>query len=146
MTRADFWCRVLGWVQLLGGAALAAAILLLWELVSQLFMIDGLPALAFLIWLAVAIMALPMLLAGLFTVLFANTVEQARSGLRGQQKVVLRVVMALAGLWSAGVIGLAGLSIPPVSLIAILGLMTALIAIMGADWTADLLKPKDATP
>ena len=146
MTRADFWCRVLGWVQLLGGAGLAAAILLLWELVSQIFMIGGVAAISFLIWMAVVIMALPMLLSGLFTVLFANAVEQARSGLRGQPKLALRVMMALAGLWSAGVIGLAGLSLPPVSLIAVLGLMTTVIAVMGPDWTADLFKPKEAMP
>lgn len=140
MSRADFWCRILGWLQIVGGAVTAGVILFLWQLFREIFMIDHLPALSFLVWVFVLIVALPGLLAGLFTVLFANAVAQAQDGLRGQQKILLRMVMALAGLWSAGVIGTAGLSFPPLGFFGILALMTVGLAVMGADWTADLLK------
>ena len=32
----------------------------------------------------------------------------------------------------------AGLSVPPIGFFSVLGVVTALIAVMGADWTADL--------
>ena len=94
MTRADFWCRVLGAVQLLGGAAFAGFIVLMWNLFLELFQITDIPALSFLMWIFIALFVLPMMLCGLFTVLFANAVEQARTGLRGQNKILLRVPMA----------------------------------------------------
>jgi hypothetical protein len=142
MNRADFWCRVLGWVQIAGGAVTAAVILFLWELFRELMMIDGVAALSFLVWVFVIFVALPGLLAGVFTVLFANAVEQSQNGFRDQSKALLRVVMALAGLWSAGVIGMAGFGFPPLGFFGILALLTVGIAIMGPDWTADLFKPK----
>jgi hypothetical protein len=143
LSRADFWCRVLGWLQLLAGLGFAALVLFLWRLVRDIFMIDDVPALSFLVWVFVVLTALPTFFSGLFTVVFANVVEQAREGLRGQQKILLRVVMALAGLSSAGVVGFAGLSIPPVSILALLGIASTAIAIMGPDWTADLFSPKE---
>ena len=146
MNRAEFWCRLLGWLQLAAGFALAAAILFLWQLIRDIFMIDDVPALSFLVWVFVMLTALPTFLSGLFTVLFANAVEQAAQGLRDQQKVLLRIVMALCGLWSAGVIGFAGLSAPPLSLLAILALATTTIAIMGPDWTADLFARREQQP
>lgn len=143
MTRADFWCRVLGWLQIIGGAATAAIFLFLWNLVLRIFELDGLPAISFLVWMFVIVTALPMFLSGLFTVIFANAVEQAANGLRDQQKVLLRIVMALAGLWSAGIVGMAGLTIPPLGLFGILGLITTGISIMGPDWTADQMKQRE---
>ena len=90
-------------------------------------------------------MALPMFLAGLFTVLFANAVEQSREGLRGQSKAFLRIVMALSGLWAAGIVGFAGMTMPPVGVFTLLALATTIIAIMGPDWTADLFGRKEST-
>ncbi len=142
MSRADFWCRVLGWLQIAGGAVTAAVILFLWELFRQIFMIESLPGISFLVWIFVIFIALPGFLAGLFTVLFANAVEQSRDGLRDQSKAGLRVVMALTGLWSAGVIGAAGFGFPPLGFFGILALLTTLIAIMGPDWTAGLFNRK----
>jgi hypothetical protein len=144
MDRADFWCRVLGWIQLLAGAAAAICIIFLWELLKELFMIDSVPALSFLVWVFVLIAALPEFLAGLFTILFANAVEQARLGLRGEQKMVLRILMAISGLWSAGIVGFAGFGFPPLGLLGILALATVIVAIMGPDWTADLFKRNEA--
>lgn len=145
MSRADFWCRVLGWVQIAGGAVTAAVILFLWELFRQILMIENVPALSFLVWIFVIFVALPGFLAGLFTVLFANAVEQSRDGLREQSRAGLRVVMALSGLWSAGVVGAAGFGFPPLGFFCILALVTTLIAIMGPDWTADLFRQKAST-
>lgn len=146
MNRADFWCRVLGWLQVVAGLALAAVILLLWRLVRDFFEIGDVSSLSILVWAVVFLTAMPTFFAGLSTIFFANTVEQARTGLRNQQKILLRVVMALCGLWSAGVIGIAGLSLPPSSLLAILGLATTFIAIMGADWVADLFQQDENRP
>jgi hypothetical protein len=145
MSRADFWCRVLGWAQLAGGLLFAVLVLLLWEFILDIFMIDDIPALSFLVWIFVLVTALPHFVSGLLTVVYANAVEQAGQGMRGQQRIVLRLLMALAGLASAGVIGFAGMSVPPLTLFSLLGLATAVIAIMGPDWTADLLTPKDQT-
>ena len=145
MTRADFWCRVVGWLQIAGGLLLAFIVLFLWDFVLSLFMIDSIPPLTFLVWVFVLIMAVPMLLAGLFTVIYANAVEQAREGLRGQSKAVLRVLTALSGLWAAGIVGFAGLTVPPMGLFTILALISTLVAIMGPDWTADLFGRKETT-
>jgi hypothetical protein len=71
-------------------------------------------------------------------------VEQAREGKRDEQHVLFRVFLALAGLWSAGVVGFLGISMPPLGFFAILGIATAAVAIMGPDWTADLFKPSGA--
>jgi hypothetical protein len=138
MTRADFWCRVLGWVEMAGSAAFAGFILVMWTLFLELFQIEDVPAITFLIWLFVFFAVMPMFAAGLLTVIFANAVEQARNGLRGEGRIVLRVFLALAGLWAAGVIGFAGLSVPVFGIAALLALASAAIAIMGPDWTADL--------
>jgi len=143
MTRADFWCRVLGWIEILGSAAFAGFILLMWNLFLELFQLEDIPALSFLLWLFIFFAIVPMLLTGLFTVLFANAVEQARNGLREQGKVILRVLMALAGLWAAGVIGTAGLSVPAFGLAGIFALTSVGLAIMGPDWTADLFQRKE---
>lgn len=145
MTRADFWCRVVGWLQIAGGLLLAIIVLFLWDFVLSLFMIDSIPPLTFLVWVFVLIMAVPMLLAGLFTVLYANAVEQAQEGLRGQSKALLRIVTALSGLWAAGVVGFAGLTVPPLGLFTILALISTVVAIMGPDWTADLFGRKEST-
>lgn len=143
MTRADFWCRVIGWLQIAGGLLLAFIVLFLWDFVLSLFMIDSIPPLTFLVWVFVLIMAIPMLLAGMFTVLYANAVEQAREGLRGQSRALLRIATALSGLWAAGVVGFAGLTVPPMTLFTILALISTVVAIMGPDWTADLFASKE---
>ena len=143
MNRADFWCRVLAWLQICGALATAAAIYLLWSVfigmaeldAGSVFMLDVFK------WIIIGVMALPPLLAGFFTWLFAGHVETARNGIRAEQHVLLRVLMALSGLWSAGVIGFLGFSIPPISFFAVLGVASAVLAIMGQDWTADLINP-----
>jgi hypothetical protein len=95
-------------------------------------------------WIIILVLAFPPFLAGLLSLTFADFVEQAREGKRDEQHVVFRVFMALAGLWSAGVVGFLGISMPPLGFFAVLGLATAAVAIMGQDWTADLFKPSGA--
>lgn len=145
MDRADFWCRILGWLQLGGAAVCGATIYWLWQLFFGWIDIRNGEFFDFLLWLIILFFALPPFLSGLLTVLFANVVEQSQEGLRDQSKPVLRVFLALAGLWTAGVIGFAGLSVPHLGFFALMGLMSAAIAIMGADWTADLFK-RNETP
>ena len=139
MTRADFWCRVIGWVQIASGLAVAILVFSLWSLLNEIFHIGEVSVAVFFKWLVIVFFAAPPFLSGVFTVLFANNVEQARLGHRDQAHWALRSLMVLAGLWSAGVVGLAGFSLPPVSLFAILALATVVIGIGGAGWTADLL-------
>ena len=143
MTRADFWCRVLGWLQMLSGAFMAFMVFALWEFFAVWLDIDQVGFLVVFKWLIIGIFAAPTFLSGLFTVLFASRVEQAREGLRGQAGWPLRILMILAGLWSAGVIGFAGFTLPPVTLLAVLAIATVIIAIGGPDWTADLFKRKE---
>ncbi len=144
MTRADFWCRVLGWLQIIGAAICGAAIWWLWEVILGWIEIDSGGFFTLLKWLIILFFTGPPFFSGLLTVVFANKVEQARQGFRENPHWALRVATALAGLWSAGVIGFAGVSVPALGVFAVLGLISAVIAIMGADWTADLLKPNEA--
>ncbi len=146
MTRGDFWCRVLGWLQVGGAVAVGAAVYALWKLLFGWIELEDGGFFTFLMWIIILFLALPPFLAGLFTVLFANKVEQAGQGLREDSHVLLRVFMALAGLWSAGVIGFLGFSVPPLTPFAVLGLASAGIAIMGHEWTADLFTAKEASP
>ena len=92
-------------------------------------------------WIIILILAFPAFLAGVLTIIFADFVEQARNGKRDEQHVIYRVFLALAGLWSAGVIGFLGISMPALGFFAVLGVATAAMAIMGHDWTADLFEP-----
>ena len=142
MNRADFWCRVLGWLQLAGAAAVAGCIYALWALIFGWMVIEEAGFLSFIKWVFIFIFAFPPFLSGLLTILFADRVEQARLGQRDEQHVFLRVVTALAGLWSAGVVGFVGLHLPPLGFFSVMGIATAIIAIMGADWTADLFGPR----
>lgn len=143
MNRADFWCRVLGWLQVGGALAVGIAIYALWTLMFGWVAMESPAFLAVFTWIIIFIFAFPPLLSGLLTIAFAARVEQARAGQREEQHVFLRVVTALAGLWSAGVVGFVGLSVPPVGFFSVLGIATALIAVMGADWTADLFAPRN---
>lgn len=144
MHRADLWCRVLAWLQIGGALVTAAAIYLLWSVFIGAMTADagGDLLLSIFKWAVIVIMALPPFAAGLLTWVFADRVERARAGQRQEQHVLLRVLMALAGLWSAGVIGFLGFSVPPIGFFAVLGLATAFLAIMGQDWTADLTGPR----
>lgn len=142
MSRADFWCRVLGWLQVAGAAAVGGAIYGLWALIFGWMVIEDQGLLSVMKWIVIFIFAFPACLSGILTILFADRVEQARQGRRDEQHVVLRVLTALAGLWSAGVVGFVGLHVPPVGFFSVLGFATAIIAIMGADWTADLFGPR----
>ncbi len=148
MRRADFWCRVLAWLQIGGALVTAAAIYLLWSVFIGAMAADAGSDLILSIfkWSVILIMVLPPLAAGLLTWIFAGKVERARNGWREEQHVLLRVMMALAGLWSAGVIGFLGISVPPIGFFAVLGLASAFLAIMGQDWTADLMKPSGHSP
>lgn len=145
MDRADFWCRILGWLQLGGAVVCGATIYWLWQFFFGWIDIRNGAFFDFVLWLIILFFALPPFLSGLLTVLFADVVEQSREGLREQAKPALRVFLALAGLWSGGVVGFAGLSAPHLGFFAVMGLMSAAIAVMGADWTADLLK-RNETP
>lgn len=141
MNRADFWCRVMGWLQVAGAATVAAAIYGLWALMFGWIVMDDPGFLTAMKWIFIVILAFPPLLSGVLTIVFAGRVEQARLGRRDEQHVLLRVVTALAGLWSAGVVTFVGMHLPPVGFFSVLGIGTALVAIMGADWTADLIGP-----
>lgn len=146
MTRADFWCRVLGWLEMAGSAAFAAFVMFMWKMFLALFQIEDVPAITFLIWLFVIFAVLPMFVTGLLTVLYANAVEQAHAGLRGQNRIALRVILALSGLWAAGVIGFAGIHLPVFGIAAVCALASVAVAIMGPDWTADLSASPRTTP
>jgi hypothetical protein len=145
MRRADFWCRILAWLQIGGALVTAAAIYMLWSIFIGAMAADagGDIILSIFKWAVILIMALPPFAAGLLTWIFADRVERARNGQREQQHVLLRVMMALAGLWSAGVIGFLGVSVPPIGFFAVLGLASTVLAIMGQDWTADLMKTSE---
>jgi hypothetical protein len=138
MNRADFWCRVLGWLQIGGALAVGAAIYALWAFIFGWIVMEDPGFFTVFKWIIIIIFAFPPFLSGLLTVVFADRVEQAQAGKRDEQHVFLRVVTALAGLWSAGVVGFVGLSVPPIGFFSVLGVVTALTAVMGADWTADL--------
>lgn len=142
MNRADFWCRVLGWLQVAGAAGVGGAIYAMWALIFGWVVVEDMGLLTMMKWIFIFIFAFPPLLSGLLTVVFAGRVEQAAAGDRAEQHVFLRVVTALAGLWSAGVVGFIGISVPPIGFFSVLGIATAIIAIMGADWTADLFVPR----
>lgn len=142
MSRADFWCRVLGWAQIGGAIAVGAAIYALWAFLFGWIVIQNDSFFTVIKWIIITIFALPPFLAGLLTVLFADRVEQAQAGQREESHVFLRVITALAGLWSAGVVGFVGISVPPIGFFSVLGVASAAIAIMGPDWTADLFAPR----
>ena len=145
MSRADFWCRVMGWLQLGGAVAVGGTIYALWALIFGWMVIEDAGFLSFVKWIIIFTFAFPPFLSGLLTMVFADRVEQARLGQREEQHVFLRVVTALAGLWSAGVVGFVGLHVPPMGFFSVLGIATAIIAVMGADWTADLFAPRAGT-
>ena len=144
MNRADFWCRVMGWLQIGGALAVGGSIYAAWALLFGWMMMDAPSPIVFTVfkWIVIIAFAFPPLLSGLLTNVFAGRVAQAQAGQRDDQHVFLRVVTALAGLWSAGVVGFVGLHMPPVGFFPVLGIATAVVAIMGADWTADLLTPR----
>lgn len=138
MNRGDFWCRVLGWLQVAGAAVVGGAIYALWALMFSWIVVQGQGFLTVMKWMMIFVFAFPPFLSGLLTIIFAERVERARLGRRDEDHVVLRVATAIAGLWSAGVVGFVGLHVPPVGFFSVLGIATAIIAIMGADWAADL--------
>lgn len=142
MGRADFWCRVVGWIQLAASIAFTLFVVFLWRTFLDIFQIEAPGVFRFLLWFFIFITVFPMFLTGLLTVIFANAVEQARNGLRDRGRIVLRLFLALSGLWAAGIIGYAGVHLPAFSIMAVLALVSAAAAIMGPDWTADLLTPR----
>lgn len=139
MKRADFWVRVLGWLQIAGGAAVAATIFFAIKIIdlSELPPIasHGIPALLFLF------LGLPELLAGFLTLRFAQCVAMERTGQPSGDHAALRILMGLAGLWAAGVIGIFGLTAPHLGFFSLLGLITVALAFIGARNTADLITP-----
>ena len=132
----------MGWLQLGGAVAVGGTIYALWALIFGWMVIEDAGFLSFVKWIIIFTFAFPPFLSGLLTMVFADRVEQARLGQREEQHVFLRVVTALAGLWSAGVVGFVGLHVPPIGFFSVLGIATAVIAIMGADWAADLFAPR----
>ena len=142
MNRADFWCRVIGWLQVAGAVAVGGAIYMMWTLIFGWIIIEDAGFLNVAKWIVIFIFALPPLLSGVLAIVFSERVERAQLGMRDEQHVFQRVVTALAGLWSAGVVGFVGLHLPPVGFFSLLGIATAIIAVMGADWTADLFAPR----
>ena len=135
----------MGWLQLGGAVAVGGTIYALWALIFGWMVIEDAGFLSFVKWIIIFTFAFPPFLSGLLTIVFADRVEQARLGQREEQHVFLRVVTALAGLWSAGVVGFVGLHVPPMGFFSVLGIATAIIAVMGADWTADLFAPRAGT-
>jgi hypothetical protein len=140
MERADFWCRILGWLQIGGAVATGLCIYGLWALFFGWVELHDPAFFNIILALFILVLSFPALLAGVLTLSFAGYVAEARQGRREEAHVLFRVIMALAGLWSAGVIGFLGINLPAIGFFAILGLATAAIAIMGQDWTADLLE------
>jgi hypothetical protein len=138
MTRGDFWCRVLGWLQVGGAVATGLLVYSLWAFFFGWIEMRNDGFFTAIMWIIILILAFPAFLAGVLTIIFADYVEQARNGKRDEQHVIYRVFLALAGLWSAGVIGFLGISMPALGFFAVLGIATAAMAIMGHDWTADL--------
>lgn len=138
MTRGDFWCRVLGWLQVAGAVAVGACIYGLWSFFFGWIEMKNDGFFDVIMWIIILVIAFPAFLAGVLTIIFADFVEQARQGKRDEGHVVFRVILALAGLWSAGVVGFVGISMPSLGFFAVLGLITTAAAIMGHDWTADL--------
>ncbi|MFT3987131.1 hypothetical protein [Aestuariivirga sp.] len=136
MDRAEFWCRILGWLQMAGGFVVALTIILVWKLLFAWMEQDNGALFAILISMLVFVFAAPAFLSGLFTVIFARRVEQARNGANGGSNVVLRVLMVFAGLWAAGVIGIGAVTLPHLGFFAVMGLITAFLGLMGAEWLA----------
>jgi hypothetical protein len=145
MNRADFWCRVMGWLQIGGAIAVGATIYAAWAFLFGWIVMENPGFFTTIKWIIIIVFAFPPFLSGLLTIVFADRVEQAQAGKRDEQHVFLRVVTAMAGLWSAGVVGFVGLHMPPVGFFSVLGIATAVTAVMGADWTADLLAPRKGT-
>jgi hypothetical protein len=137
MMRADFWCRVVGWLQIAGGFAAAAMIYAVGKAVD----LEALNTLAATVLPAILIVfvAVPPLVSGFFTLWFARGVSEELAGRGGREPVVLRVFMGLAGLWSAGVVGIFGVGAPQMGFFAILGLITLALAIIGTQRTATLI-------
>lgn len=140
MSQMDFWCRILGWLQILGGLGMAALILIVGKAVD----LQSLNTLAASLLPAILIvfLAVPPILSGLCTLLFARAVTDAINDGSQSEPAVLRVFMGLFGLWAAGVVGIFGLSAPQAGFFAILGLITTALAIVGAQRTATLLGDK----
>jgi len=138
MDRAEFWCRVLGWLQIAGGAVVALTIILVWKLLFSWMEQDNGALFGILIAMLVFLFAAPAFLSGLLTVIFARRVEQARNGGNDGSNWVLRAIMALAGLWAAGIIGIGAVTLPHLGFFAVMGLITAFLGLMGADWVAGL--------
>ena len=137
MGKPEFWCQVIGWLQVIGGLIVGAAFWFVSYLFSLGFDQNTLPyVLFFFLFLFVG---LPGLLSGLTTLRFASHVKAYRAGVDTGDHFGLRVAMVFAGLWAAGVIGFFGLSVPPMSLFAILGLITVGLAYMGVAGTAGFI-------
>lgn len=139
MNRADFWVRVLGWLQLAGGAAVAATIFLAIRIIDLSdvppIAAQGIPALLFIF------IGLPEVLAGVLCLRFAGHVQAAREGRDTGEHALLRVALGLAGLWAAGVVGLFGFAAPHLGFFSLLGLITAVLGVIGAPATANLIRP-----
>lgn len=139
MNRADFWCRVIGWVQIGGGVLIALTIFAIAKAMDLAMFHDVAASVIQLV--LIFFLALPEFFAGLFTVMFAGSVTHAQQGGGDDGRIVLRVLMGLSGLWSAGVIGFFGLAAPHLGLFAFLGLLSTVFAALGPVRTADLLQP-----
>jgi hypothetical protein len=139
MRKADFWCRVIGWLQLLAGVAVAATLFLAIKIVDLSFLPPGarsaLPILLFLL------IGLPQFVTGGLMLRFAGLVEAEREGHATGEHALLRVVLGLCGLWAAGVIGVFGLAAPHLGLFTLLALASAGAAALGPGGTANLLRP-----
>lgn len=145
MTRAYVWCRVLGWLQIGGAVATGLCVYVLWSLFFGWLHFEDSWAFGVFMWIFIVILAFPPLLSGVLSLSFAGLVRQAQEGRAHGSYAAFRIVMALAGLWSAGAIGLMGLSLPPIGFFAVLGLATAAAAVMGHEWVADLFRRSEST-
>ncbi len=140
MRRADFWVRVIGWLLIAAGVAVALTLLLAAKLMQHWLLppeaASLIPGLLFLL------IGLPQLVTGALMLRYAALVQAEREGRRVGEKAAMRVILGIAGLWAAGVIGLFGLAAPHLGIVTLLGLASVAVAVLGPRGTADLIKPE----
>src|SRR5437763_12186452 len=102
MKRADFWCRVIGGLQLAAGVAI------------RIFDLSFLPpaARSLLPVLLFLVIGLPQFVTGALMLRFATLVEAEREGRAVGEQAVTCVILGLCGLWAAGVLGVFGFAAP----------------------------------
>jgi hypothetical protein len=139
MGRADFWCRVIGGLQIAAGAAVALTLFLAIRIVDLSFLPPAarslLPVVLFLL------IGLPQVLTGGLMLRFAALVQAEREGRAVGDQAALRVILSLSGLWAGGLIGIFGFAAPHLGLFSLLALASVAAAVLGPRGTANLIAP-----